>query len=59
MYCRARNWFGEVPLKKLWYLETDVIAMTTDGASVMVKIGKIVPCFQLIMFCTWHSVSSC
>lgn len=31
-------------------LETDVIAMTTDGASVMVKIGKIVPCFQQLCF---------
>lgn len=31
-------------------LESDVIAMTTDGASVMVKIGRLVPCFQQLCF---------
>lgn len=31
-------------------LETEVIAMTTDGASVMVKIGKLVPCFKQLCF---------
>lgn len=30
--------------------DTDVIGITTDGASVMVKIGKLVSCYQQLCF---------
>lgn len=31
-------------------LETDIIGITTDGASVMVKLGKLVSCYQQLCF---------
>ncbi|CAH0403229.1 unnamed protein product [Chilo suppressalis] len=31
-------------------LETDIIGITTDGASVMVKVGRLLPCYQQLCF---------
>ena len=30
--------------------ETDIIGITTDGASVMVKVGRLLPCYQQLCF---------
>ena len=31
-------------------LQKDIIAMTTDGASVMVKVGRMRPCYQRLCY---------
>lgn len=30
--------------------DCDIIGITTDGASVMVKVGKLLPCYQQLCF---------
>jgi hypothetical protein len=30
--------------------ETDIIGITTDGANVMVKVGRLLPCYQQLCF---------
>ncbi|GBM98597.1 hypothetical protein AVEN_205766-1 [Araneus ventricosus] len=32
------------------YSDTDIIGVTTDGASVMVKVGKLMSCYQQLCF---------
>lgn len=38
-------------------LDCDIVAITTDGASVMKKVGKIINADQQICFGTWYSTS--
>jgi hypothetical protein len=40
----------ELVLKQLKKFETDIIGITTDGASVMVKVGRLLPCYQQLCF---------
>ncbi|GBP73419.1 hypothetical protein EVAR_21375_1 [Eumeta japonica] len=35
-------------------METDTIGITTDGASVIVKVGKLLPCYQQL--CNAHGI---
>lgn len=51
--CNAENCIDLVKKKLNSFgieLQKDIIAMTTDGASVMVKVGKLMPCYQQLCY---------
>lgn len=51
--CTAEHCIGLVKERLTSFgldFETDIIGITTDGASVMVKFGKLIPCYQQLCF---------
>jgi hypothetical protein len=39
-------------------IKTDIVSMTTDGASIMKKVGKVDPCSQQLCFLKWNTISN-